>query len=246
MQEQVAIITGGAGSIGRGICLALAQKAVQVIVNYSKSKELAQDVVSEIKALGGQAVAIQADVTDASAVKAMIQMTLEKFKRLDILVNNAGIATANYVNEMSEAEWDLVMDTNLKGAFLCSRAVLPVLIEQHSGHIVNIASMVAPTGSYRHAHYAASKAGLIAFTKSLAREVGPYDICVNAISPGRIRSEMEADRQKREQAKWIAETPLGRMGEPRDVAETIVFLCSESASFITGENISVSGGLWMG
>ena len=176
----------------------------------------------------------------------MVRSTLKRYGRLDILINNAGVAGANFIIDMSESEWDQVVDTNLKSVFLCSWAVLPTFFEQRSGKIINIASMVARTGSYKHAHYAASKAGMIALTQSLAKEVGQYGICVNAISPGRIVSKMEVDRQVSEQAKWIADTPLGRMGEPWEIGEVVAFLCSDRASFITGETINVNGGLWMG
>ena len=243
--ERVAIVTGGSGSIGAGICQSLATSGMHVVVNYLTNSQGAFTTVENIKKLGGEALAIQADVSQPDQVEHMVQETTKEFGRLDILVNCAGIALANFVADMNLAEWEQVLDINLTGVFLCTRAVLPFMIERKSGQIINIASMVAETGSYRHAHYAASKAAVIAFTKSLAKEVGQFGIRVNAINPGRIRSEMEADRQKNEQAQWITETPLGRLGEPQEIGDLVTFLCSEKAAFITGETIQVNGGLLM-
>ena len=246
MNDQVAIVTGGGGSIGGGICSALADKGVKVVINYLHSEEAAKNLAEKIRGSGGDAIAHACDVTQSESVTSMVRSTLEYYGRLDVLVNNAGIAHANFIIDMPESEWDQVLDTNLKSVFLCSRAVLPTFVEQRSGKIINIASMVARMGSYKYAHYAASKAGMIALTQSLAKEVGQYGICVNAISPGRIASTMEADRQRSQRAKWIADTPLARIGEPREIGNVVAFLCSERASFITGEVINVNGGLWMG
>jgi 3-oxoacyl-[acyl-carrier protein] reductase len=244
--NKVAIVTGGAGSMGQVICATLAHQGAKVVVNDFGQIETSQRIVTDIKNAGGIALAIESDVANAEAVAQLVNTTLLEFGGVDFLITCAGIATGNYVVDMSEDEWDRVLDINLKGVFLCCCAVLPTLIEQRSGRIVNIASLVARQGSYKHAHYAASKAGVIAFTQSLAKEVGQYGICVNAISPGRITSTMEADRQSQERTEWIAQTPLGRMGEPPDIANAVAFLCSEEASFITGEVLNVNGGLWMG
>ncbi len=246
LQGKVAIVTGGSRGIGRGIGLVLAREGAKVVVNCAARPEAAEEVVSTIKATGGEAMAFQSNVADAEAVRRMVGATVDRFGRVDILVNNAGVATNAFVSDMSEEEWDQVLDTNLKGVFLCSRAVLPLFIRQQSGSIVSIASLVAHQGSYQHAHYAASKAGVIAFTMSLAKEVGQYNVRVNAVSPGRIASEMEPERQSQMRANWIAETPLGRMGKPEDIAEAVAFLCSDTASFITGETVNVNGGIWMG
>jgi 3-oxoacyl-[acyl-carrier protein] reductase len=246
LQDKVAIVTGGSRGIGRGICLVLAQEGAKVVVNYVAHPLAAQEVVRAIQEIGEHAMAFEADVANAEMVSRMVNASTEHFGRVDILVNNAGIATHALVVEMTEGDWDQVLDVNLKGAFLCSRAVLPHFTNQRSGSIVNIASLVSRMGSYQHAHYAASKAGLLAFTMSLAKEVGQFNIRVNAISPGRIESDMEPERQARERDKWIAETPLGRMGEPQDIGKVVAFLCSDTASFITGETVNVNGGIWMG
>ncbi|MCL5074597.1 MAG: 3-oxoacyl-ACP reductase FabG [Chloroflexi bacterium] len=246
LQDKVAIVTGGARGIGRAISLAMAKEGARVVVNYVSNSEAATRVVEEIHQEGGEAISIQADVSDSLAVQRMVETTLSRFGRIDILVNNAGIATGSFVVDMPEEDWDKVIDTNLKGVFLCCKAVLPTMIQQRQGKIINIASLVAHTGSYQHAHYAASKAAVIAFTMSLAKEVGPYNINVNAIGPGRIATAMEAERQARERARWISETPLGRLGRPEEIASVAVFLASEAASFITGETINATGGIWMG
>ena len=232
--------------MGRVICATLAQEGAKVIINDIGQVEASQRIVSEIQNAGNTALALEADVADAEDVRRLVDTTLREFGGLDFLVTCAGIATSNYVVDMSEDEWDRVLHINLKGIFLCCRAVLPTLINQRSGRIVNIASLVARQGSCKHAHYAASKAGVIAFTQSVAKEVGEYGICANAISPGRITSTMEANRQSQERAQWIAQTPMGRMGVPIDIANAVAFLCSDEASFITGETLNVNGGLWTG
>ena len=246
LRNKVAVVTGAARGIGRGVCLELAKEGANIVVNYVSHAEAAEQLVQELLTTGIQAEAIAADVADRDAVQNMIEAVIRRFGRLDILVNNAGIVTHAHVVDMTDADWDRVLSVNLKGVFLSSRAVLPYFIKQRSGSIVNIASMVARTGSVRHAHYAASKAGVLAFTMSLAKEVGQFNIRVNAISPGRIRSQMDPERQAREGSQWIAETPLGRLGDPEEIGRTVVFLSSDCSSFITGETINVNGGLWMG
>jgi 3-oxoacyl-[acyl-carrier protein] reductase len=246
LMERIAIVTGGAGSIGSEICRTLASEGVRVVVNDFKAEERGESLVSEINESGGQGVYLEADISQARAVKQLVEKAKESFGGIHFLINCAGVATGNFVWEMSEKEWDWVLDINLKGTFLTCREVLPVLIEQKFGRIVNIASLVARQGSYRHSHYCASKAGVIGFTQSLAKEVGPHGICANCISPGRTKSTMEADRQKKEQAEWISQTPLGRMGLPKDIANAVVYLCSEAASFVTGEILNVNGGIWIG
>ncbi len=246
LQNKVAIVTGGSRGIGRGICLVLAREGVKVVVNYANHSQPAEEVVSAIRQAGGAALACKADVGKADDARRLVETAVANFGGLDILVNNAGVATNAFVVDMTEEEWDCVLDTNLKGPFLCARAALPHLIKQKSGNIINIASLVARQGSFQHAHYAASKAGLIALTQSLAKEVGQYGIRVNAISPGRIESDMEPQRSARMRGQWISETPLGRLGTPGDIAQVVAFLSTDAASFITGETLNVNGGIWIG
>ena len=246
LEGRSALVTGGAGSIGSGICKMMASEGAKVAVCDRASEEKGRALVEEIEGGGGEAVYLDADITDASAVKEMVEAVKKASGGVHFVVNCAGVASANYVWEMSEKEWDWVLDVNLKGTFLVCREVMPLLMEQRFGRIVNIASLVSAQGSFRHAHYCASKAGVIGFTKSLAREAGEYGICANCISPGRIKSTMEAERQKKQQAEWISQTPLGRMGLPEDIAAAVVYLCSEGASFVTGETLNVNGGIWIG
>ena len=246
MKGKVAVVTGGAGSIGGEICRILAAEGVRVAISDVAGAERGPVLVGEIEKAGGEAVFVETDVADAGSVKETVARVRERFGTVHFLVTCAGVASANFVWEMSEQEWDRVLDINLKGIFLTCREVVPVMIEQRFGRIVNIASLVARQGSYRHAHYCASKAGVIGLTQSLAKEAGEYGICANCISPGRIKSTMEADRQKKEQKEWISQTPLARMGVPDDIAAAVVYLCSKGGSFVTGETLNVNGGIWIG
>lgn len=243
---KVAVVTGGARGIGRATCKLLAEAGAAVVVNYAQNAQGAAEVVESIKEKGGRAISVQADVSDVEAVRRMNGKVIDAFGKVDILVNNAGIATASFVADMTDTDWERVVDVNLKGVFNCCREFLPAMIRQRGGRIINVASFVAHIGSYKHAHYAASKAGVIGFTRSLAREVAEYGITVNAVAPGRIETSMEPERMAREKASWIAETPLKRLGRPDEVGAAIVFLASDAASFITGETINVTGGLWIG
>jgi len=246
MNGKTAVVTGGAGSIGGEICRVLAAEGVRVVISDVPGAKRGPDLVREIEEEGGEAVFVETDVADAASVRSLTERAKESFGTVHFLVNCAGVASAGFVWEMSEEEWDRVLDVNLKGTFLTCREIVPLMIEQRFGRIVNIASLVAQQGSYRHAHYCASKAGVIGLTKSLAREVGEHGVCANCISPGRIKSTMEADRQRTQQAEWIAQTPIGRMGVPEDIAAAVVYLCSRGGSFVTGETLNVNGGIWIG
>jgi 3-oxoacyl-[acyl-carrier protein] reductase len=243
LDGQVGLVTGGGRGIGRAIALALAREGAAVVVNYSRSREQAEAVAAEIGAGGGQAVAIQADVSDAGQVERLIEQSLERFDRLDVLVNDAGITRDNLLLRMGEAEWDAVLDVNLKGTFLCTKAVLRRMLRQKSGRIVNLTSIIGITGHAGQANYAASKAGIIGFTKSVAREVASRGILVNAVAPGFIETEMTAVLPETQRGDLVEQIPLGRIGQPEDVAGVVLFLCSPQAAYVTGQVLVVDGGM---
>jgi 3-oxoacyl-[acyl-carrier protein] reductase len=240
-----AIVTGASRGIGRSIAVALAQRGTDVAVNYNRDIDGAKATAKEIMALGRKALIVKADVANSLEVNQMVDKVLEEFGRIDILVNNAGIFEVALVHEMTDEQWDRTLNTNLKGVFNCCRAVVKHMIKQRSGKIVNISSIDAHRGYYGGAHYAASKAGIIAFTKSLAREVASYGICVNAVAPGEIETEMTREELNKFRDEFLKQIPLGRIGKPEDVAGVVVFLCSDEANYITGETINVNGGWWM-
>ncbi len=245
LQNRVAIVTGAGRGIGRAIALTLAQSGAQVVVNYSRSAEAAEEVVAQIAANGGEAVAAQGDVADAAQVDALVNVAVERFGRVDILVNNAGITRDKLILRMSEADWDAVLDTNLKGAFLCCKAVAPRMVKQKSGVIINVGSVNGKVGAAGQANYSASKAGLIGLTKSLAKELGSRNIRVNAVSPGFIETDMTDALKDEQRQAVIKQVPLGRLGTGDDVAQVVAFLCSDAAAYIQGEVIAVDGGLFM-
>jgi 3-oxoacyl-[acyl-carrier protein] reductase len=246
LKSKTAIVTGGAGSIGQEICRVLAAEGVRIVVCDYRKEEAGTEIVRQIKDQGGQAIYCDTNIIETASVDHLLKVTAETFGGLHFLINCAGVAFANYVWETPESEWDTTLDINLKGIFLTCRAASPLMIAQRFGRIVNIASLVSHQGSFKHAHYCASKAGVIGFTKSLARELGEHNVCANCISPGRIKSTMEQERQNTEQAAWIAQTPLKRMGMPLDIAKGVVYLCSSLGSFVTGETLNINGGIWIG
>lgn len=242
---KVAIITGASRGIGRATAIELAKAGAKVVVNYAGNQTAAEQVVSLIKEKGGEAIAFKADVSNAEAVDALIKTTQETFGRIDILVNNAGITKDNLLMRMKEEEWDAVINTNLKGIFTCTKAVARSMMKQKSGKIINMTSVVGIMGNAGQSNYAAAKAGVIGFTKSMAKELASRGINVNAIAPGFISTDMTAvlsDQVKDELAHQI---PLNRLGNPEDVAAAVLFLASDAANYITGQTIHVDGGMVM-
>lgn len=240
-----AIVTGASRGIGREIALLLAKEGARVAVNYSGSKDKADDVVKLITESGGEAFAIQADVSDADGVKIMVDKTLEMFGSIDILVNNAGITRDNLLMRMKEDEWDDVININLKGVFLCTKGVTRQMMRQRAGRIVNVASIVGVSGNPGQANYVAAKAGVIGFTKTAAKELASRNINVNAVAPGFITTDMTDALSEEVKNQMLSVIPLGKLGRPEDVARTVLFLLSDDAVYITGQTIHVDGGMVM-
>lgn len=245
LQGQAAIVTGGSRGLGRAIALRLAAEGAAVVVNYARRADDAAAVVKEIQSQGGRAVAVQADVADANGAERLVQAALDQFGRLDIIVNNAGITRDQLLLRMKEEDWDAVLDTNLKGVFHCTKAALRPLIRQRSGRIINISSVVGLVGNAGQANYAAAKAGLIGFTKAVAREVASRGITVNAVCPGYFDTEMTQALPADVQAAHQANIPLGRFGDQAELAAVIAFLAGPGAGYITGQAIAVDGGMTM-
>jgi 3-oxoacyl-[acyl-carrier protein] reductase len=240
---KVALVTGAGRGIGRAVALALASCGAKVGVNYFRSGSDAEDVVRAAGAAGAEAQAIQADVKDEAAVKAMVKAVTARWGGLDILVNNAGLVRNEMLLAMSAASWDEVVDTSLKGAFLCSKYALRPMLDRGWGRVINISSVSALRGNYGQANYSAAKGGLISLTRSLAREVGARGVTVNAIAPGLIRTSMLDTVPEAYQKDILGRLAVPRVGEPEDVAALAVFLASEGASYITAQVIGVDGGL---
>lgn len=243
LARQVAIITGAARGIGKAIALALVKEGAAVVL--SDVSEDVHKVAAEIKQSGGQAVSIVGDVTKQADCEAMVDLAIKTFERLDILVNNAGITKDNLLMRMSEADWNAVLDINLKGTFLCSKAAIKPMMKQRSGKIINIASVIGQIGNIGQANYSASKGGVIAFTKTMAKELGSRNIRVNAVAPGFIESKMTEVLSEEARNRLLNLIPLGNLGKPEYVADAVVFLASDESCYITGQVINVDGGMVM-
>ncbi|WP_416144958.1 3-oxoacyl-[acyl-carrier-protein] reductase [Planococcus koreensis] len=242
---KTAIITGASRGIGAEIARKMAEAGAKIVVNYSGSQAKAEAVVEEIKNNGGEAIALKADVADADAVKAMVDQTMQAFGSVDILVNNAGITRDNLMMRMKDDEWDDVINTNLKGVFICTKAVTRQMMKQRSGRIVNIASIVGVMGNAGQANYVAAKAGVIGLTKTTARELASRNITANAVAPGFITTDMTDKLGEDIQKTMLAQIPLGRFGKPEEVAKAALFLASDDASYMTGQTLHLDGGMVM-
>ncbi len=243
--DKVVIVTGGSRGIGKAIALRFGSLGAKVAVNYLSNAAAAEEVVEAIRSQGGEALAIRADVGDPAEASALIEQVLETWGRVDCLVNNAGITRDTLLLRMTEEAWSSVINTNLTSVYNCTKAVLRPMFKQRSGVIINIASVVGIIGNAGQANYAAAKAGIIAFTKSIAREAAARNIRVNAVAPGFIESDMTAKLPPEVVAQYQNNIPLGRLGSPDDVAKAVAFLASEDASYITGQTLVVDGGLVM-
>lgn len=241
MSETV-IVTGASRGIGKACTLAFGKNGADIIVNYTRSKEKAEELCEEISKLGGRALPFCADVADRKAVDEMIAFAHSNFGSISTLVNNAGIAEQIMFCDITEEKWDRMFAVDVKGVYNCIQAALPDMIHNKSGRIINISSMWGITGASCEVHYSAAKAAVIGMTKALAKELGPSGITVNAIAPGVISTEMNGNISEEIMSELKEETPIGRIGTPEDIAETALFLASPKASFITGEVISVNGG----
>lgn len=245
LQKKVALVTGASRGIGREIALTLASYGADVIVNYNGSKEKAEEVVTQIEAMGRKAVAIQCSVADYEACGEMITKAIEEFGRIDILVNNAGITKDNLMIKMTPEDFSAVIDTNLKGTYNTIKHMYRPFLKQKSGSIINMASVCGILGNAGQANYAASKAGVIGLTKSMARELASRNITVNAVAPGFIATDMTDAMSEAAKEATLAQIPLKRIGSTKDIAETVAFLASPKAAYITGQVISVDGGMAM-
>lgn len=245
LKGKAALVTGGSRGIGRAVCLELARRGACVAVNYAGNAAAAEETVESCKAMGVDAFSVQADVADAAACDAMVKEVLSRFGRLDILVNNAGITRDGLMPMLKDADWDAVLDANLKGAFHCMRAAYRPMMKQKYGRVVNLSSIVGLRGNAGQANYAASKAGLIGLTKSLARELAARNVTVNAVAPGFIDTDMTAVLPEAVRTGMTQGIPAGRAGQPEDVAQAVAFFAAEQSSYLTGQVLCVDGGMAM-
>jgi len=244
LSDKVAIVTGASRGIGRAIALALASQGAKVVASARNGEALAE-LAEEIKAQGGDALAVVGDVALEDDANNLVKQAVEAYGQVDLFINNAGITRDGLLLRMKNDDWDAVLDTNLKGAFLCTRAVAKVMSKQRSGRIINISSVVGEMGNAGQANYCASKAGLLGLTKSVARELARRNVTVNAITPGFITTEMTEDMTEKAQEAMTEQIPLGRPGSAEDVANAVIFLASDQSAYITGQVLGVNGGMYM-
>lgn len=243
LKDQVAIVTGGTRGIGKAISLLLAEEGARVVANFSRDVETAEDLLNEAKSRRLNLGLFKTDVTQFEQVKEMVEGVFAKYGRIDILVNNAGLIRDNFLMLMSDEDWDSLMKTNLTGLFHCCKAVIRKMIPEKRGKIINISSVSGILGTAGQTNYAATKGGVISFTKSLARELGSFNIHVNAVAPGLIESEVISKMPKEKIEAIIRSSSLGRMGKPEEVARAVLFLSSEHSDYITGQTLVVDGGI---
>jgi 3-oxoacyl-[acyl-carrier protein] reductase len=246
LSERVAIVTGGGRGIGRAIALKLAEAGATVVVNDVGDSTPAEGVAEEISKMGGESLVVLADISQSSEVAHLVDDTVGKYGKIDILVNNAGITRDQLIMRMSDDEWDKVLGINLKGVFLCSKAVLRPMMKQRWGRIVSISSIVGLIGNAGQANYASAKAGVIGLTRTIAKEVASRGITANAIAPGFIDTPMTQQLPEERKQELMNQVPLGYLGTPRDIAEAVAFLASEEARYITGQVLTVDGGISLG
>ena len=242
---KTAVVTGGSRGLGRAVCLELAKGGANVVLCYAGNEAAAQETVRAVEALGARALAVRCDVSDTARVDELVKAAVEAFGRIDILVNNAGITRDNLLMRMSEADFDAVISANLKGAFLCMKAVSRLMLKQRYGRIVNLSSVVALRGNAGQVNYAASKAGVIGMTKSLAKELASRGVTVNAVAPGFIETDMTAALSESARSAAQGGIPMNRLGAPEDVARAVAFLAGDGAAYITGQVLAVDGGMAM-
>lgn len=246
LSEKTALVTGGSRGIGKAICLRLSAMGCTVAVNYVSNPAAAEETVQAIHDQGGRGFLLQFDVADGSAIQKAVQQVNEEYGGPDILVNNAGITRDGLMARMKEDDWNTVVDTNLKGAFLCSKAVMRGMMKKRWGRIINISSVIGFLGNGGQVNYSAAKAGMIGLTKSMARELAPRQVTVNAVAPGYIITDMTSGLTDDIQEAIKAQIPLGKFGRPDDVASCVAFLASEDSAYLTGQTLHVNGGMYMG